>query len=68
MRRRVAIARALSAEYDCLVLDEPFAGLDKENTEKAAKHILQELNGRTLIAVTHSEHEAELLGAEIAYL
>lgn len=68
MRRRVAIARALSAEYDCLVLDEPFAGLDKENTEKAAKHILQGLNGRTLIAVTHSEYEAQLLGAEIVYL
>ena len=68
MRRRVAIARALSAEYDCLVLDEPFAGLDKENAEKAAKHILQGLNGRTLIAVTHSEYEAQLLGAEIVYL
>ncbi len=68
MRRRVAIARALSAEYDCIVLDEPFAGLDKENAEKAAKHILQELNGRTLIAVTHSEYEAQLLGAEIVYL
>ena len=34
MRRRAAIARALSAEYGCLILDEPFAGLDKENIEK----------------------------------
>lgn len=68
MRRRAAIARAVSAEYDCLVLDEPFAGLDKDNIKTAAGHITKSLNGRTLIAVTHSEYEAELLGAEIIYI
>lgn len=68
MRRRVAIARALSAEYGCLILDEPFAGLDKENIEKAAALISESVGERTLIAVTHSEREAELLGAEIIML
>ena len=68
MRRRVAIARALSAEYGCLILDEPFAGLDKENIEKAAALISEGVGGKTLIAVTHSEREAELLGAKIIML
>ena len=68
MRRRAAIARALSAEYGCLILDEPFAGLDKENIEKAAALISESVRERTLIAVTHSEREAELLGAEIIML
>lgn len=68
MRRRAAIARALSAEYGCLILDEPFAGLDKENIEKAAALISESVGKRTLIAVTHSEREAELLGAEIIML
>ena len=68
MRRRAAIARALSAEYDCLILDEPFAGLDKENIEKAAALISESVGERTLIAVTHSEREAELLGAKIIRL
>ena len=68
MRRRAAIARALSAEYGCLILDEPFAGLDKENIEKAAALISESVGERTLIAVTHSEREAELLGAEIIML
>lgn len=68
MRRRAAIARALSAEYDCLVLDEPFTGLDAENTELAARHISNCLGSRTLVSVTHSEREAELLGAKIIRL
>ena len=54
MRRRAAIARALSAEYDCLVLDEPFSGLDIENIRKAAEHISECLSGKTLILVTHA--------------
>ena len=65
MRRRAAIARALTAEYDCLVLDEPFSGLDSENISKAAAHISECLSGRTLILVTHAKEEAQLLGCKI---
>lgn len=65
MQRRAAIARALSAEYDILILDEPFSGLDEQNTEQAARHISAALNGRPLIMVSHSKKEAELLQAEI---
>lgn len=65
MQRRAAIARALCADYDYLVLDEPFTGLDGANTAAAARHISESLNGRALILVTHSREEAKLLGAEI---
>ena len=65
MQRRAAIARALSADYDFLVLDEPFTGLDGNNTALAARHISKSLSGRALILVTHSRQEAEMLGAEI---
>lgn len=68
MRRRTAIARALSASYDYLVLDEPFTGLDRNNTETAAKHISEALSDRPLIMVSHSKAEAELLCAEMIYL
>ncbi len=68
MQRRAAIARALSAKYDYLVLDEPFTGLDRANTEAAARHISESLSERPLILVTHSESEAGMLGAEIINL
>ncbi len=64
MSRRAAIARALCADYNVLVLDEPFSGLDRENTENAARHILSSVKDRTLIAVTHSHEESRLLNAE----
>lgn len=68
MQRRVAIARALANNYDYLILDEPFTGLDNENIKYAAEHILKSANGRPIIMVTHSEYEAELFGAKIINL
>ena len=65
MQRRTAIARALSLDFDILILDEPFTGLDDGNTALAANYILKVLKDRTLILVTHSKLEAELLGADI---
>ncbi|MED9966583.1 MAG: ATP-binding cassette domain-containing protein [Blautia sp.] len=64
MRRRVAILRALFAEYDCLILDEPLKGLDEETKQKTAAYILEKTQGKTVLAVTHEEEEAELLKAE----
>lgn len=63
MKRRAAIARALSAEYDLLILDEPFTGLDAENIATAAAYISEQSADRALLIVTHSAAEAELLKA-----
>ncbi len=68
MKRRVAIARALSADFDFLILDEPFTGLDEENIKLTANHILKTAGKKTIILVTHSPTEAELLGTEIKYI
>lgn len=68
MKRRVAIARALMAEYDLLLLDEPFKGLDEENKMKAARVIRRCLNQKTLIMVTHDKAEAGLMDAQVMSL
>ncbi len=64
MARRVAVARALSCDFDYLILDEPFTGLDKENVILAIKQILKVAKNKPIIIITHSPFEAELLGAK----
>lgn len=64
MKRRVAIARALLAGPQLLLLDEPFGGMDERTRAAAAACILAHTAGATLLLVTHSLAEAELLGAK----
>ena len=63
MCRRVALARALASDFDYLLLDEPFTGLDTENINNAIKYINEIIGDRPIILVTHSE--SELLGCQI---
>ena len=65
MKRRVALARALSADFDYIILDEPFTGLDDANIKLCAEHILETVGERPIILVTHSLEEAELFKAKI---
>lgn len=61
MMRRVAIARALLPEFDLLILDEPFQGLDEDTKKKTASFLKQETAGKTILAAIHDKKEAELL-------
>lgn len=53
MQRRVAIARAMLSDSDCVVMDEPFTGLDEETAKTVVGFIFRHLRGRTLILSTH---------------
>lgn len=64
MKRRAAILRAVLADFDVLLLDEPFNGLDAEAKRYTAEFIKAKLGGRTLLLVTHNPEDAELLGCE----
>lgn len=65
MARRVSIARAMLANAEIVFLDEPFKGLDKDTKEKAISFVKQYALGKTLIVVTHSRTEADLLGGSV---
>lgn len=74
-RRRVLIARALVQNAQVLVLDEPFAGVDRASEERILQ-LLGELvgEGRTLLIATHDVEQARrwdrvlcLNGGQIAY-
>lgn len=62
MKRRVAILRALSTDYDILLLDEPFKGLDHENRKKVMDYVKMQTKDKTVILVTHDEYEADYMG------
>ncbi|MBU4175249.1 MAG: ABC transporter ATP-binding protein [Actinobacteria bacterium] len=68
--QRVALARALVVEPELLLLDEPFASLDRLNRtalQGEVKRILKE-NGLCAIFVTHDQEEAGRIGDRIVIL
>ena len=74
-RQRVLIARALMQDAAILLLDEPFAGVDR-TSEEAIMRILDELRAerRVLLIATHDVEQARrwdrvlcLRGTQIAY-
>lgn len=56
-RKRAFVARAIAQDAAVLLLDEPFAGVDK-TSEATIVHLLRELaaQGRTVLVSTHDLH------------
>ena len=65
MRRRIALLRALLYEADCVILDEPFKGLDKETKQMVMRYVKKKTAGKTTFLVTHDALEAEFFGRNI---
>lgn len=63
MKRRVALVRALLTDYDILLLDEPFTGLDEGAKRNMASLLKKEVGDRTLIVISHDDEDCELLGS-----
>ena len=57
-KSRVAIARALMADYDILLLDEPFNGLDDEAKLRTMTYVKEKTAHKTVLLVTHNKDEA----------
>ena len=69
-QQRIALARALAVEPAILLLDEPFAALDKNlrlGMQIEIKRI-QRLSGTTCIIVTHDQEEALSMADRVAVL
>ena len=60
MKRRVSLVRAMEAGAQCVLLDEPFTGLDEENRKKAEEYIRRRSGGRIVMLATHIRPGEEL--------
>lgn len=70
MRQRTALARALTMDSKILLMDEPFASLDKQTSNKLREE-LQRIwleTGQTILFITHSVEEAIYLADRVVVL
>ncbi len=65
MRRRVAMVRAILSEFDVLIMDEPFKGLDEELKIQAINYVKENTKNKTLIIITHDKDEVAMLQANL---
>jgi len=70
MKQRVALARALALDSKVLLMDEPFAAVDKQTRNKLREEV-QELcrqTQKTVVFITHSVEEAIFFADRIIML
>ena len=64
--QRVALARALAVEPRILLLDEPFAAVDRDSIEPLRAVLARALAGRTALIVSHDPDDfAQLTHAQV---
>lgn len=68
MKRRVAIARALCKDFDFLLLDEPFTGLDVASKYEITNLIKSQTENKGLMLVTHDLLQAYALCERIVII
>lgn len=65
MRRRLAIARALAYGGDIYYLDEPLQGLDEDTAQRVMRVMLDSVEGKTVLMVSHNGDEIAALATRV---
>ena len=68
MKRRVALLRALLSDYEVLILDEPFKGLDKATKNITMNYIKEKTSGKIVILITHDLSEVEFFNCNSLFI
>ena len=65
MKRRLALCRALVTNFDMLILDEPFKGLDAAQKPGIMELVKQSCRGKAAILITHDKQEADFFNSYV---
>ena len=68
MKRRTAICRSLIVDFDMLILDEAFKGLDDELKKVLMDLVTEYTKNKIVLNITHSKEEAEYLGGKVVFI
>jgi len=67
-RQRLCLARALAIKPKVLLLDEPTANIDPENTLKIEESLKSLKDELTIVMVTHMPHQAARIADYVAFI
>lgn len=65
MKRRLSLARALAYGGDAFFLDEPLRELDENTEERMLLLLKKELEGKTVILISHEKKHTEYLAESV---
>lgn len=57
MKRRIAIIRALLYDFDLLIMDEPFKGLDLDTRCRVMDFVISKIENKSVIIITHDMND-----------
>ncbi|SHH67230.1 ABC-2 type transport system ATP-binding protein [Butyrivibrio fibrisolvens DSM 3071] len=66
MKQRLAIAQAIMEDPECLILDEPFNGLDNKGVDEIRSLLLDlKKAGKTILVASHNPEDIRILCDEV---
>lgn len=66
MKQRLAIAQAIMEDPKCLILDEPFNGLDNHGVDEIRSLLLDlKKSGKTILVASHNPEDIRILCDEV---
>ena len=66
MKQRLAIAQAIMEDPECLILDEPFNGLDNHGVDEIRSLLLGlKKAGKTILVASHNPEDIRILCDEV---
>lgn len=65
MKKRVSLARAMAFDYDILLIDEGFVGIEKELQKSIADYLLESSQNKLIIFSSHDDFISDYLSTRV---